>query len=534
MNRAETWEALRRLGRVDVLVIGGGIAGAGVALEAARCGAKVALVEARDFASGTSSRSSKLVHGGLRYLAQGQFGTTRASVRARDALVRDAPGLVEPLRFLVPVRRGDRIGRRGLGAALALFDAFAGRRSRAWHGPVDALARVPGLAPLDLVGAWSYADAQTDDARLVLRVLAEARRRGAITLNHVAARDLVRREGRVVGAHLVEAETGAEVEIEAACVVNAAGAWADGLRARLGRAPLLRPLRGSHLLVPAWRLPVPQPLGFAHPADRRPVFAVPWEGATLVGTTDVDHREDLAVEPAITADESAYLLEAVAATWPMLGIAATDVRATWAGVRPVVSSGRGVRPSKEAREHLLVEEEGLVTVTAGKLTTFRDVAFEALRLASRHVPSLHAANPGAPLLASPDGDVQQALAHVPGPWRRRWIARFGHAAARLGAAVAPGAEPEAVAGTGIAWAELHHALAHEAVLHLDDLLLRRTRAGLLLPEGGEALLPRLESTVRAALGWDAARWTHEIARYRDTVARCYAPPRMSTTPHPVR
>jgi glycerol-3-phosphate dehydrogenase len=308
-------------------------------------------------------------------------------------------------------------------------------------------------------------------------------------------------------------------------VVNAAGAWSDGLRARLGRPPLLRPLRGSHLLVPAWRLPLAQPLAFAHPADRRPVFAVPWEGATVIGTTDVDHREDLAHEPSITAEESTYLLDALAAALPELGIAPADVRATWAGVRPIVSSGRGVRPSREAREHLLVEEDGLVSVTAGKLTTFRDVAFEALRLAVRRVPALMSANPGAALLAPADDDVQQALAHAPAPWRERWLARFGHEAGALGTRLAAGAAPELVGATGIAWEELHHALAHEAVLHLDDLLLRRTRAGLLLPDGGAMLLPRLESAVRAALGWDAARWSQEVARYRDTIARCYAPPR---------
>jgi glycerol-3-phosphate dehydrogenase len=522
VNRAADWSALHRDPHCDLLVAGGGIAGAGVALEAARAGARVVLVEARDFASGTSSRSSKLVHGGLRYLAQGQFATTRASVRARDALLRDAPGLVTPLRFMVPVRRGDRIGRRALGVGLAVFDAYAGKSSRAWHDAIDALARVPGLDARALEGAWSYADAQTDDARLVLRVLAEARALGATTLNHARADALVRRAGRVSGAAVTEAASGETLEIAAACVVNATGAEADHLRGSLGRAPVLRPLRGSHLLFPAWRFPLAQPLGFAHPRDRRPVFATPWQGATIVGTTDVDHDLDLAGEPAITGPETDYLLEATLAAFPSLALTRTDVRSTWAGVRPVVASGRGLRPSEEAREHLALEEEGLVSITAGKLTTFRDVARQAMRLAAPHVPALAAANARAALLAAPSAALRASVERLPARWRARALARHGPQACALVDAFAICGD-DVVAGSEVAWAELRHACRHEAVRHLDDLLLRRTRLGLLLPGGGAALAPALEPLVRDALGWDTRHWQQEWERYRALVARCYAP-----------
>jgi glycerol-3-phosphate dehydrogenase len=523
VNRAEAWSALRRDPRCDLLVVGGGIAGAGVALEAVRTGARVVLVEARDFASGTSSRSSKLVHGGLRYLAQGQFATTRASVRARDTLLRDAPGLVTPLRFMLPMRRGDRIGRRTLGLALALFDAYAGGRSRAWHGAGDTLARVPGLDATLLEGAWSYADAQTDDARLVLRVLAEARALGAITLNHARVDTLLRRAARVTGVAVTEAESGETLELAGTCVVNATGAEVDCLRAPLGRAPVLRPLRGSHLLLPGWRFPLAQSVAFAHPRDRRPVFATPWQGATVVGTTDVDHERDLADEPAITAQEVDYLLEATHAAFPSLGLGRADVRATWAGVRPVVASGRGLRPSEEAREHLALEEDGLVSITAGKLTTFRDVARQALRLAAPHVPALAAANDRAPLFAPPSAALRARVDRLPERWRARLLARHGPQTPALVDAFGASGD-EAVAATEIAWAELRHACTHEAVHHLDDLLLRRTRLGLLLPDAGAVLAPKLEPLVRAALGWNALRWQQEWQRYRALVARCYALP----------
>jgi len=524
VNRDRELQALRERAPLDLLVIGGGIAGAGVAIEAARTGARVALVEARDFASGTSSRSSKLVHGGLRYIAQGRLGLTRESVRERNALLHELPGLVAPMGFLMPVRDGDRHGRRALGAALALYDLFAGHRSRHWHDAPALLERAPALAPRGLQGGWGYVDAQTDDARLVLRVLAEARRLGALTLNHCAVTGLVRGTAGVNGATLRDAAgDGTPFELAARCVVNATGAWADRLRGELGHAPRLRPLRGSHLLVPAWRLPLAQAVAFFHPVDGRPVFALPWEGATIVGTTDLDHREDLDREPGIAREEMAYLLAAVQAQFPSCGLQAADVTSTWAGVRPVVGSGEQVDPSKEAREHLVVEEDGLVTVTGGKLTTFRSTALQALALAAPRVPALQAARGDAPVLAGANDETRAALAHLPPSLRERWLARFGDDATRVLACAQPG-ELACIAGTGVAWAELRWACRAEGVVHLDDLLLRRTRLGLLLPCGGAGVLSRVEPLARDELGWTALQWHEERSRYEALIARCYAVP----------
>lgn len=531
LDRAADLQALRAAPALDLLVIGGGIAGAGVALEAARAGLRVALVEARDFASGTSSRSSKLVHGGLRYLAQGQIALTRESVREREALLRAAPGLVQPLGFLLPVRRGDHHGRRKLGLGLALYDRLAGQRTRAWFDAAALLERAPALNAVGLLGGWRYLDAQTDDARLVLRVLAEARQFGALTLNHVAAAALTRDAGgRVDGAQLHDAVGGQRFAVPARCVVNATGAWADALRAGLGRPQRLRPLRGSHLLFEAWRLPVAQALTLPHPDDGRPVYALPWEGSTLVGTTDLDHADDLNREPAITRAEFDYLLRAMQQTFPTLGLAEADVVSTWAGVRPVLDSGRGLAPSQEAREHLIACEDGLITVTGGKLTTFRSSAIAALRLAAASLPELHGRLHGrpheaAPLLAAPRPDGLPALQDLSPGLRERWLARFGDAAPALRAAARPG-ELETIAHSGCAWAELRWACRAEAVVHLDDLLLRRSRLGLLLREGAAALLPRLQAIVQQELGWDAARWQEEQTRYRELIARCYGrPPR---------
>ncbi|WIT10487.1 glycerol-3-phosphate dehydrogenase/oxidase [Paucibacter sediminis] len=524
MKRAQDLTLLGGGAPLDLLVVGGGIAGAGIALEAARAGVRVALVEARDFASGTSSRSSKLVHGGLRYLAQGRIGLTREALHERQALLRDAPGLVTPLRFVLPVRRGDANGRRKLGLGLALYDRLAGQRSRQWHEPQALLAAAPGLQGAGLLGGWSYLDAQVDDARLVMRVLAEAEAHGALLLNHLAVESLQRKGAKVCGASLVDALDGNRFTVEAGCVINATGAWADDLRGSLGAKPVLRPLRGSHLLIPDWRLPVAQAITFYHPEDGRPVYALPWEGATLVGTTDVDHREDLAQEPGITQPEFDYLLGAMQLAFPALALKPADVCATWAGVRPVVASGKKVAPSKEPREHLIVDEQGLITVTGGKLTTFRSTALLALRQAANHVPALQGlVTPAAIFDPTPPG-AAQALQGLSPALRERWLARFGARAPAV-LACAQAGELQTIAHTGIALAELRWACRAEGVAHLDDLLLRRTRLGLLLPQGGQALLPQWRALVQAELHWDDARWQEECARYQTLIQRCYSLPK---------
>lgn len=515
--REEAWERLVAEQPWDLVVVGGGITGAGVFREAVRLGLRVALVEGRDFAWGTSSRSGKMVHGGLRYLRQGQVRLTWTSAREREHLLRVAPGLADPLDFLLPLyRRSDRLL---IGIGLNLYDLFVRHRYHAWVPAEDFLWQVPAARRDGLRGAFRYREGWTDDARLVLRLIQEASAEGGLALNYVEVVQLLRgNDGRVAGVAVRDRTSGQTAEITARAVVNATGAWADALRRRLRRRPRLRPLRGSHLLFPAWRFPLPLGVAFFHPVDRRPLYALPWMGATLVGTTDVDHPLKPDEEPRPTAWEVAYLLEALRHVFPFLDLTEQDIVAAFAGVRPVVSHGKA-HPSREPREHEVWYEDGLLTVTGGKLTTFRALAHDALRhlrrelglrVPFRRVRLLDAAPP------RPEG-FPSAL------WR--WLAgRYGREAARMVSEI-PAELWQPIAETPFLQGEVLWALRHEGVVHLDDLLLRRVRVGLVLRDGGLDAIPALHDWCREVLGWDEARWRRETQRYRELLQAAYRPPR---------
>lgn len=501
----------------DLVVIGGGISGAGVAQQAARAGWSVALVERHDFAWGTSSRSSKLVHGGLRYLKEGDIKTTLHSVHERQRLLHEAPELVQPQAFLFADCRGRKPGRWLFQLGLTIYDVMAGQRGHFHADLARTQALEPGLAPPGLRGSLVFTDAKTDDARLVQRVLMEAERDGALTLNYAGVEALRLEAGKVVGLHVRDAIGGGEVAVRARAVVNATGAWADRLRGDVGAAPLLRPLRGSHLVVPHARLPVSHAISSMHPRDGRPVFFYPWEGVTLIGTTDLDHREDLEAEAAITQEEVDYLLATVHDQFPAAGIGEDDVVSCFAGVRPVIDDGQA-EASKATRDHVVRDESALVTLTGGKLTTFRLMAQDALALAAPHAGRAFTRD---------DGPLFTAGAPLPA-WdeavRRRLLGRYGWRAAELCAGAAA-TDLAPVPGTGTLWLELSVAARAEAVAHLDDLLLRRTRLGLLLPRGGLDHLERIRALCEPHLAWGEAGWQAETERYRVLIARCYTLPR---------
>ncbi|MBJ6138962.1 glycerol-3-phosphate dehydrogenase/oxidase [Marinobacter litoralis] len=503
----------------DVVIVGGGITGAGAAREAAGSGLRTLLVEQKDFAWGTSSRSSKMVHGGLRYLGSGHIGLTRQAVRERQRLMEEAPGLVEPLPFLMPHFKGKFPGPRIFQILLAVYDKLAGVRTRERLTPGETLQWVPGLVNENLIATSRFTDALTDDARLVQRLIAEAQAAGATCLNYVAATAVTRdQNGHVSGIELTP-EGERSIHVQTKRVINATGAWADQLQKQGPHdTPLhIRPLRGSHLVLPWPRLPVTCAVSLLHPQDGRPVFAFPWRGTTVLGTTDLDHSPGLNVEPSITETEVAYLLEVSSKLFPGSSIQKQDVLSSWAGVRPVVTSGEGKSPSKENREHALRSDNGLVSVAGGKLTTFRQIARESL-IAAFDGNETVLRDTQARVFTAPSGiDRHENIS------RLTWNRLKGFYGQDL-ASMLSEKTCEHVDGTRTLWAELEWACTREQVVHLDDLLLRRTRLGLVLPKGAEAFLPALRQRCQPLLGWSDTQWQQEVDRYLTLYRQSYSLP----------
>lgn len=362
-KRERTWQALDR--PWDLVVVGGGITGVGVLRGAARMGLRALLLERRDFAWGASSRSTKLVHGRLRYLAQGRWAVTREAVAERERLLREAPGLVTPLPFLLPLPR-DRLVRRLVHrGAVGVYEALARRPPSRVMSSDDVARLAPLLDGQQMRGALRYVEGQTDDARLVLAVLREAVLAGACTLNDAEVTALHCTAGRVTGVEVLDHLTGRMTGVRACVVVNATGTWSDHLRSGVGGVPRMRPARGSHLLFARERFPLLSGVVVRSPRDDRPVSVFPWQGATLVGTTDVDHGGDVGAEPRITADEVTYLLECVQGPFRQLELTRADVVSTWSGLRPLLPSGAR-HSHDELRRHAVWDEHGLLTAAGGK------------------------------------------------------------------------------------------------------------------------------------------------------------------------
>jgi glycerol-3-phosphate dehydrogenase len=512
----------------DVAVVGGGITGVAVAREAAHAGLSVVLFEQRDFACGTSSRSSKMIHGGLRYLKQAKIGLVKEGARERERLLQEGAGLVEPLKYLYLIHEGDKMRPWMLSSGLRLYQALA--KSKRPFGRLNEMAcwlSAPNVRLKGLKAAFSYFDGIVDDARLVYRVLREAERFGACAMNYTKVEGLLRNaKGEVAGLAVSDLRSSATHEIQARVVVNAAGALGDKLRAHLGKPAMLRPLRGTHLVFPQERLPVALSVTFAHHQDGRPIYAFPWQGVTLVGTTDVDHKASLDEEPVASEAEVSYLLEGIERRFRELGLGQKDMLGTYAGVRPVV--GRGDRPpSEESREEALLDEQGLITITGGKLTTFRVMAQKTLASILKRISGRGLQPKGRPVGLEPttEGALSLVMESYPGlglPSTLRLAGRYGQDLGAFMKGVSP-ADLKTIQGTPYSFGELVYAAENERIVHLDDLLLRRTRLGHLLPKGGAMLGGKLKARLLAPLGWDESRWNAEWKDYLALVDRAYAP-----------
>jgi glycerol-3-phosphate dehydrogenase len=504
-TRSQVWQNLTGE-QFDLIVIGGGITGAGILREAQRAGWRALLVEAKDYAWGTSSRSSKMVHGGLRYLQQGQLKVMFESVRERERLLKEAPGLVDPLGFLIPVY-GSWKRKITYRFGLTVYDLCAGRNSHQEFSRDEMLKRVGFL----------YQDAQTDDARLVMRLIKDAVREGAMALNYSPVQTLLMEGGMVTGIEIENALTQEKQSVKASVVVNATGANTDFLRKLVGGRAVVRPLRGSHLVFSEERLPLTDVVAFNHPADARNVFAYPWRGHVLLGTTDLDDRVPLDSEPRIAQEEVDYLIAAARFAFPDLDLKIEDVTATWAGVRPVIGTGKS-DPSKESRDSMVIKENGLISVSGGKLTTFRTTAHHVLNEAAQYLNRNLRLSDG-PIFEKLDPDLLPAKAN------KKTLARLAGFYGKDATSILQSADEAdlvQLGETSTLKAELKFSAQFEDVVHLEDLMLRRARFGFVLSKGGESLLSEVRDSIQSILGWSDQRWDDEEKSYKQLIEQSYS------------
>ncbi|MGO3875606.1 MAG: glycerol-3-phosphate dehydrogenase/oxidase [Psychrobacter celer] len=530
LARSEPW---------DMLIIGGGITGAGIAREAARRGLSVLLIEQKDFAWGTSSRSSKMVHGGLRYIASGDYKTTLLSVRERERMLTEAGGLVNEMHYVMPHYKGKFPPPWIFNTLLRVYDRIAGKRYFKYFKK-DAFLRLnPNIKQDKFLGASQFSDAITDDSRLVMRVLDEAIHDGAHAINYLKAESLITNEqGLVVGATLKDTaskDKDQTYKVHAKVVVSATGAWADTLRMQAREQTeqsfnkQIRPSRGSHLVVSQERLPTSQAYTFLHPADKRAVFVFPWENRTVLGTTDLDHPPLNDEEVGITNEEVDYLLDATNSLFNETDLNRKDIISTWAGVRPLIAdsgNGKRVSPSKEKRDHSVWLDNNLVTVSGGKLTTFRLIALDVLAKCQEVLDLDDSAtqnlNTNSDQVFNNPTPTHAKFATLPKLLQQRLQGFYGRKLDTL-LELAHEEDLAYVTDSNTIWAEIRFAARFEQVIHLDDLLLRRTRLGLILPHGAMTPLisTRIKQICQQELGWDEQKWQQEVARYSELWQRYY-------------
>ena len=523
-DRDDAWNRLDG-GEFDVLVVGGGVTGAGSALDATTRGLSTAMVEARDYASGTSSRSSKLFHGGLRYLEQLDFGLVREALRERELMVtRLAPHLVRPVSFLYPLKH--RIWERPyVSAGLILYDTLGGGSSLPKHrrlGRAAARALCPALRRDAFVGAMLYYDAQADDARHTMTLVRTAARHGAVVRNSTEVQELLRDGDRITGAELRDTDTGATCRVRARVVINCTGVWTDdvqGLSGDRGRFRV-RASKGIHLLVPRDR--INSDTGLILRTEKSVLFVIPWGNRWVIGTTDTDWNLDRA-HPAASRRDIEYLLERVNKVLAP-AITAEDVVGVYAGLRPLLS-GESDQTSQLSREHAVARSvPGLVSVAGGKYTTYRVMARDAVDAAvadlgrpatasvTEHVPLLGAEGYAAMVNRLKPLSVRLKVSE----WRLdRLLRRYG---ALVEEVLAPAAEDPGLltpvpGAPDYINAEIRYAVTHEGAVHLDDILARRTRISIEYTHRGVEPARPVADVVAPILGWSEETVKREVETY---------------------
>ncbi len=521
----------------DLLVIGGGATGSGIARDAALRGLRVALVEREDFASGTSSRSSRLIHGGLRYLEHGHLGLVFESSIERRRLLRLAPHLVRPLPFIWPVYKGARVSRWKLSAGLMLYDALALFRNVQGHKGLNArqvLEAQPGLRSEGLQGGARYFDAATDDARLTLANAVGASEAGAVVLNHVTVQGLVFEQGRARGATVTDTLTGQQLTLRARVLFSATGPWSDEIR-RLDSQDANAAVRGSkgvHVAVPRERLPTRDALTLLSPIDGRVMFILPAETHTIIGTTETPTRAHPSQVRASLSDVD-YLLRSANGFFPDAHLTREDVVSAWAGIRPLVASNySGADSSSASREHAIHSSpSGVLSISGGKLTTYRIMARDAVNAVEQAlgVPHRKTLTESLPLpggdMASFDAELAAAQAEVGREDAARHLVRAYGSRWRLVWALTqeqPALAQPLVPGLPYLRAEAPYCVSYELVHTLSDLLIRRLKVAFETKDLGRTAARLCAELIAPLLGWGPADVERHLEDYSRDVERLFA------------
>ena len=546
-SREEMWEKIPE--EVDVIVVGGGITGAGIARDAARRGLQVALFEQNDIAYGTSSRSSKLIHGGLRYLESYEFSLVFESVSERRVVLDLAPHLVNPLAFLFPVYQGSRKSLRMIDAGMWLYDGLALFRSPKRHRtlkPSEVAKEEPMLRQEGLQGAPVYYDCSTDDARLTLETIIDATQNGAVVVNWARVDALTKDDqGRVSGVIVKNARDGGLREVKAHTVINATGPWTDEVLAMSGprAGKLLRPTKGIHIVVDREKLPIEHAVVLFHPTDDRVLFALPWGERTYVGTTDTDY-EGSPGEEAATLEDVDYLIAASNHYFQANQIAREDVISTWAGLRPLIAPEPEVgeiSESQVSREHqILIGEDGLITIAGGKLTTYRkmakecvDIAVNLLKLMGKLPEDIHSGQtfkfplPGA--VGWPEDDDHDKVAAdlvaacdcgLPAEVSRHLVDTYGMRALELAklCAADPSLMEPIVPGRVEIMAQVDFGVREELAASVSDIMIRRTQIFFRDFKQGLGSLDKVALRLAHLIGWSDEEKQKSIDAYEAEVA----------------
>jgi glycerol-3-phosphate dehydrogenase len=530
-TRKENIDKMRD-GNFDLIIIGGGVTGAAIARDATVRGFKVALLEKGDFASGTSSRSSKLIHGGLRYLKHAKFGLVFGALRERWTLRKNAPRLVKPLTFIIPVYEDSRTGKLQLSLGLWIYDVlalFRTEKSHGWLSPGQVTNLQPMIRSAELIGGGVYYDCMTDDALLVLAIVKDSWARGALVANYAKIVGLEKNRGRVVGVKVVDLVSGASFDVHGKVIVNATGPWSDTLR-KLddpSSKPKLRPAKGAHILLPRELIGGGEAVVLESRRDGRNLFVIPWENFWLVGTTDTDYDGNLDQITASEADVE-YILESLREYFPECKVTRGDVISTYAAVRPLAAE-LGVEEDDVSRDQLIFESgSGLVSIIGGKLTTHRSMAEALVNYVSAKLArefafrSVHGCETQRLPLDYDESEIAPAIERLMEGGVERDVANhlveaYGPDATKVLEIVGESDELSSRISVGAPYllAEVRYAARYQMAVKLADFIFRRTQLAICLKDHGRSVAHMIGSEMAKELAWSPKTLERELIEFQE-------------------